>query len=111
MRYAPGRADLVAAILALEPFPRADLAAALTDPQLAVRLGALEALEQAAGDDFGFDPWAERPETNAPPGATARRRKRICCSAWAIFTCGGFSSTGMTHLRNTKDAPMAGWAP
>lgn len=71
--YVPGRADLVAAILALEPFPRADLVAALGDSQLAVRLGALEVLEQAAGDDFGFDPWAELPETNAPPTAALAR--------------------------------------
>ena len=78
LRYAPGRADLIAAVLAVEPFPRADLVAALTDSQLAVRLGALEVLEQAAGDDFAFDPWEGAPETNAPPAAALARWQ-----AWA----------------------------
>ncbi len=81
LRYVPGRADLVAAALTLDPFPRADLVAALTDPQLAVRLGALEVLEQAAGDDYGFDPWEGLPETNAPPPAALARWQ-----AWAAAT-------------------------
>ena len=81
LHYAPGRANLVAAILALEPFPRTDLVAALADPQLAVRLGALEVLEQAAGEDFGFDPWVEMQETNSPPTAALAHWQ-----AWAADT-------------------------
>lgn len=40
-----------------ELFPRAMLVEFLEDPLLAVRLAALELLEERTGDDFGFDPW------------------------------------------------------
>ena len=44
-------------MLRLQPFPRAAIVAALTHTNLAVRLGALDLLEEVAGDAFGFDPW------------------------------------------------------
>ncbi|MAS95431.1 MAG: hypothetical protein CMO55_19705 [Verrucomicrobiales bacterium] len=44
-------------VLKLEPFPRAELVKLLSDSRLAVRLGAIELLEELAGSDFGFDPW------------------------------------------------------
>jgi len=40
-----------------ETFPREDLVHCLDHPQLRVRLGALEFLEDAAGTDHGFNPW------------------------------------------------------
>ncbi|MEI6675118.1 MAG: HEAT repeat domain-containing protein [Verrucomicrobiota bacterium] len=47
--------------------PRADLVALLKHPTLAVRLGALELLEELAGGDLAFNPWtpAEAPENLA----------------------------------------------
>jgi len=50
------------ALLALDPFPSKELVALLSDPALAIRLGALELLEEKAGGDFAFNPWS-------PPGA------------------------------------------
>ena len=44
-------------LLRRTPFPRSELVAHLEDERLAVRLAALEILERAAGDDFGYDPW------------------------------------------------------
>ncbi|GAA5481084.1 hypothetical protein Hsar01_00290 [Haloferula sargassicola] len=46
---------------ALDPFPAAALIQTLGDRELAVRLGALEILEEQAGGDFSFNPWL-------PPG-------------------------------------------
>ena len=47
--------------------PRADLVALLQHPALAVRLGALELLEELAGGDFSYNPWlpADSPENLA----------------------------------------------
>src|SRR4051812_29800299 len=41
------------------PFPAAKLIETLANPKVAVRLGALDLLEDAAGETFGFDPWSE----------------------------------------------------
>ena len=54
------------AILARKPMPRKELVALLSAPRLAVRTGALDLLEEAAGDDFGFDPW-QKAVDNAEP--------------------------------------------
>ncbi len=43
----------------LKPFPAAKLVELLAHPRLSVRLGALDLLEDAAGNTFGFDPWLE----------------------------------------------------
>jgi HEAT repeat protein/cytochrome c biogenesis protein CcdA len=56
------RNSLRNAILTLDPFPSKDLVTLLSDPSLAVRLGALELLEEKAGGDFAYNPWS-------PPGA------------------------------------------
>jgi cytochrome c biogenesis protein CcdA/HEAT repeat protein len=54
-------------ILTAKPPPRADLVALLNHPFLAVRLGALELLEELAGGDLTFNPWipADSPENTA----------------------------------------------
>ncbi|MFD0895226.1 HEAT repeat domain-containing protein [Luteolibacter ambystomatis] len=51
-----------------DPFPASALAGSLRHASLAVRLGALDLLEEKAGGDFGFNPWAEpaSPENEAP---------------------------------------------
>jgi len=45
--------------LSLRPFPRLALVRMLQSPQLSVRLGALDLLEERAGETFGFDPWGD----------------------------------------------------
>jgi HEAT repeat protein/cytochrome c biogenesis protein CcdA len=49
----------------LKPFPAARLVGLLAHARLSVRLGALELLEDAAGDTFGFDAWQEDPAAGA----------------------------------------------
>src|SRR5262245_440266 len=60
-----GREDESNAIRALikdqKPFPATTLVDQLISKRLAVRLGALDLLEDAAGETFGFDPWLEDP--------------------------------------------------
>jgi len=51
-------------LLALRPLPRQGLVRLLQHPFLAVRLGALEVLEELAGGDFGFNPWLDQPADN-----------------------------------------------
>ena len=48
---------VLSGLLARAPFPARMLVRALDSPRLAVRLGALESLEDITGDTFGFDPW------------------------------------------------------
>ncbi len=52
--------QLIQAVSSMKKFPAEELVKLLTNPQLAVRLGALEILEERAGDNFGFDPWYEK---------------------------------------------------
>lgn len=47
--------------------PRADLVAMLKSQRLAVRSRALDALEDMAGNDFGFDPWADPDKADPGP--------------------------------------------
>ena len=56
-----------ATVLEAKAPPRADLVALLKHPTLAVRLGALELLEELAGGDLAFNPWtpAESPDNLA----------------------------------------------
>ena len=44
-------------IFQLKPFPRNAIIKMLEEKRLAVRLGAVEILEEVTGDDYGFDPW------------------------------------------------------
>lgn len=50
---------LRASILARANFPRQELVALLTHERIAVRLGALEILEEVAGGSFDYIPWSE----------------------------------------------------
>jgi HEAT repeat protein/cytochrome c biogenesis protein CcdA len=61
------RAVIRATLLEAKSPPRADLVALLQHPGLAVRLGALELLEELAGGDLSYNPWtpAESPENAA----------------------------------------------
>ena len=73
------RNSLRNAILNLDPFPSKDLVTLLSDPSLAVRLGALELLEEKAGGDFAYNPWSPPGAPRRPPGCRggrARRRRR-----------------------------------
>lgn len=62
------RAAISTALTTLDPFPAKALIELLSHPSLAVRLGALEILEEKAGGDFDYNPWASpsSPE-NEPP--------------------------------------------
>ncbi len=54
-----GRDELHDHIVARRPVPHAALITMLDDSRLAVRLGALEILEELTGNSFGFDPWLD----------------------------------------------------
>ena len=58
-------------VFALRPFPAEALIDALTHDQLSARLGALELLEEWAGQSFAVDPWAA-PSTPANQDGLAR---------------------------------------
>jgi len=51
------RNDIRAQILSRDPYPRKELVALLSNDRLAIRLGALELLEEAAGNGYGLNPW------------------------------------------------------
>lgn len=64
-------------ILALDPFPAAQLVRLLEHAGLAIRIGALQILEEKSGRTFGFDPWQ-------PPGETQTNRRAVQeWQAWA----------------------------
>ena len=62
------RVEIRAAVQKRAEFPRADLVDLLSNEHLAVRLGALELLEEAAGDGYGFNAWASPSGEGADPG-------------------------------------------
>lgn len=84
------REGLRQALAKRESYPRKELVALLTHPQLAVRLGALELLEQAAGNSFQFNPWSI-PDTE---DAEANLSSLKAWNDWAGLT-GEISSTGL----------------
>ncbi|OGV57478.1 MAG: hypothetical protein A2X45_18125 [Lentisphaerae bacterium GWF2_50_93] len=51
------RKELHDRIMLLSPFPKKEIAGLLDSGSLAVRLGAIDILEEVAGGTFGFDPW------------------------------------------------------
>ena len=53
------RDELRSAILRLDPLPRKHLVSLLEHSRLAVRLGAIDVLEELAGTTFDFDPWLD----------------------------------------------------
>ncbi|HBA83647.1 MAG TPA: hypothetical protein DCZ95_06085 [Verrucomicrobia bacterium] len=70
------------------PFPRKALVGLLTNPRLAVRLGVMELLEEAAGDDFGLDPWstdAAAPDREEALGAWQRWAEEETADAHRVF--------------------------
>lgn len=71
-----GNAENTAAVRELvkemKPFPAAQVVELLANKRLAVRLGALELLEDAAGETFGFDPWQEDPALGPNADAIAK---------------------------------------
>jgi HEAT repeat protein len=56
----------------ISPFPAARLVGLLSAKRLAVRLGALDLLEDAAGETFGFNAWQENPADGPNADALAR---------------------------------------
>ncbi|WP_367874708.1 HEAT repeat domain-containing protein [Luteolibacter sp. Populi] len=66
-----GRNMVRNAILAIDPFPSGSMVELLSNPALAVRLGALELLEEKAGGDFAYNPWLA-PGDPENEGASAR---------------------------------------
>lgn len=73
------RDTLRQAILALNPYPASNLVAQLASPDLAVRIGAIELLEEHVGEDFAFDPWVSPLDSDA---AALRQR----WTDWAAAT-------------------------
>ncbi len=71
-----GRNNVRTAILTLDPFPSVELVALLSHPGLAVRLGALELLEEKSGGDFGINPWL-------PPGEAENEGALARWKQWA----------------------------
>ena len=69
----------------IRPFPAAKLVGLLGAKRLAVRLGALDLLEDAAGETFGFNPWQEDPVTGPNVDALAR---------WTTWTEKGKAAVG-----------------
>jgi HEAT repeat protein/thioredoxin-related protein len=53
------RKELHDRILAITPFPRKQIVALLKDDRIAVRLGALEIIEELTSNTFSFDPWLD----------------------------------------------------
>jgi cytochrome c biogenesis protein CcdA/HEAT repeat protein/glutaredoxin len=94
-----GHSDQRAAVLTLvkeqQPFPAAKLVALLTHAKLAVRLGALDLLEDIAGDTFGFDPWQENPAAGANADALVRWK------AWSERGPGAAAATAATLNEET----------
>lgn len=73
------RQPLHDAIVDLNPFPGSVFTNLLVNPRLVVRLGALEILEEMAGDSFGFDPWQGDAESKINDDAMSR---------WAAWVSG-----------------------
>lgn len=71
-----GRNTVRTAIMTLDPFPSEAMASLLANPALAVRLGALELLEEKAGGDFSFNPWL-------PPGDPENEGAMARWKQWA----------------------------
>jgi len=89
------------ALLALDPLPGGELVSLLDDPRLAVRLGAIDTLEEVTGEQFGFDPWLPR-DDDANRGALREWRN------WAAGATGRVETVYMSldpetierHLQN-----------
>jgi len=87
------REGLRRALAEREEYPRKELVDLLNHPQLAVRLGSLELLEQAAGSSFEFDPWSA-PSTGETKPGHPNSGSLNAWQDWAGLT-GDISSTGL----------------
>ena len=56
-KYSNMRKNIIEMIRRISPFPKKIFIEMLKDKRIAVRLGAIEVLEEQTGDDFGYDPW------------------------------------------------------
>ncbi|MEZ0386001.1 MAG: HEAT repeat domain-containing protein [Verrucomicrobium sp.] len=85
------RAETLKVLRTVQPFPAAAWVALLNHQDLAVRLGAMEVLEDLAGNDMGYDPW----ETVEAERAESLQRWR----AWAVTGGGKGTSVGASQLQ------------
>ena len=88
------REGLRQALAERESYPRQELVALLAHRQLAARLGALELLEQAAGNSYQFNPWAAPPNAETPANDPNLQSLKVWQN-WAGLE-GEISSTGLT---------------
>lgn len=95
---ADARGQLSELVLKRNPLPRRELTALLTDPQLAVRLCALEILERATGESFGFDAWA------APAAGDANRE---ALAKWRRWAGESESAGGSVYSSLTREQVLA----
>jgi HEAT repeat protein/cytochrome c biogenesis protein CcdA len=86
----PARRNIVRTRL-MDPLPVAELVGLLKHNSLAVRLGALELLEEQAGGDFAFNPW-NAPEMAENSGPLAR------WAEWATKDSGKKNASTNTSL-------------
>ncbi|MFT6864106.1 MAG: HEAT repeat protein/cytochrome c biogenesis protein CcdA [Akkermansiaceae bacterium] len=96
------REGLRQALATREEYPRKPLVSLLTHPQLAVRLGSLELLEQAAGNSFEFNPWSAPHDQDTPPNDPNLRSLKAW-QDWAGLT-GEISSTGLVLTEEQMQA-------
>ncbi len=68
------RAAIHSTLIESNQAPRSELVSLLGHPMLAVRLGALEILEEMAGGDFSYNPWAP---ADSPENAAAVARWQV----------------------------------
>jgi len=85
-------------LIRLAPFPRAAVVEQLTDARLAVRLGALDILEEIRGDSLGFDPWAVAPDQWSQSMARWR--------AWATDTAAATGAAGVVYAALTEEQAL-----
>lgn len=85
------RARLHQAMLAYAPAPRRDWVDLLRHSQLSVRLGALEILEELAGQTFGYDPWFD-PDAN-----------RAALERWRDWAAGGTNEARQVFAPLTEE--------
>ena len=93
------REKLRQAILGLDPYPATNLVAMLASIDLAVRIGAIELLEEHTGEDFAFDPWV------SPFDARAQALRQ----PWQSWAAAGTNHTGRAEsiFASLTDARIA----
>lgn len=84
-----------------KPFPAVITARLLTHPRLAVRMGALEILEERSGTDSAFDPW--------DPGSAASKAALKTWENWAVKQEGGEVQEEPVVAQAADEAKMRGY--